>query len=174
MRRGAMMSPLGVCLVLITGATTVYGAPPAPPGGGHYSGSSGRNRLSVNEGDIEFLAVNGTSTPTPAAPDGGPFVDDEGVSLSPNVVCTARDLTVLVWEPPGGTAMRTFTVWAAGDTAVTCTIGSGDFTCNSGDATAVITPASMISIKASVTGTGDAAEAGVLFGFRCVLNPGQH
>jgi hypothetical protein len=65
-------------------------------------------------------------------------------------------------------------VWANGDTAVTCTVGSGDFTCNSGNATAVIPAGSLISLKANVTGSGDAVEAGVHFGFRCLVEPGQH
>jgi hypothetical protein len=61
-------------------------------------------------------------------------------------------------------------VWSNGDTAVTCTIGSEDFTCDSGDATAVIPAVSFFAIKASVTGSGEPVPAAVMFAFRCLVD----
>ena len=90
------------------------------------------------------------------------------VALSPNATIVARDLAVEVQVAPGGTETRTFTLRDdAADTAVKCVITGASKTCNSGIATATISPASKLSLKLEKT-AGAAGLNTVSFSWRAV------
>jgi hypothetical protein len=85
--------------------------------------------------------------------------------LSPNADMVARDLSVKLTAAPGLFDSRTFTLRDDGvSTSVACTISETATTCNSGGATATISPGSELSIRITVTGVADLADA--LIGWR--------
>lgn len=80
----------------------------------------------------------------------------------------ARDLSVRLTKPPGGTmAARTFTLFAGADpTKLTCEIRDAATTCNSSAAAATIPPGTPLRLEANVTVFPPQNAAGVSFGWR--------
>jgi hypothetical protein len=67
---------------------------------------------------------------------------------SPNATIVARDLSVILSSSPGIGSSYEIVIRDDGvDTAVGCTVSDNSLTCNSGTATAVITPGSELSIR---------------------------
>lgn len=132
-------------------------AGPAGPAGAAASASYGRL--------VSLGAGTGFATPT-GSTGVTPVTESDVAYLSPNQTIVAKDLSVKVRTPAAGGGSRHFTLRDDGaDTAVTCTIGGPNTTCNSGAATATISAGSDLSIEVTENG-GAPGSTTVLFGWR--------
>lgn len=139
--------------------------PPGTPGADAASALTGRVDLLTTGTSVPptvYGAPNGTSTPA--------FDEFSVTHRSPNATIVARDLVVTAKLDHGGDpGDATFTLRDDGaDTAVSCTMPSpGTISrCDSGEATASISPGSRLSLQISATGGLTVDAEGVEFGWR--------
>jgi hypothetical protein len=136
-----------------TGEKGDQGVPGSP-------GQDGSDAASFMTADIKGLASPAIEYGTPSGFSTASLTEEDVVSLSPNAPIVARDPAVRARRQPSADCLTpvsgcawTFTLRDDGvDTAVACTIGGIDLSCNSGAGTAVIAPGSRISIKGSPSG----------------------
>lgn len=137
------------------GVQGVQGAPGATgaPGPSAASALLGNTITNLSTIENQKLAPSGPTTPI-----GATMAGNE--QRSPNAAIVARDLSVNVATAPGGAAARTFTlVDDDTPTGVSCTIAGAQTACDSGNATATISPGSSLSLSASLTLTPPAGTA---------------
>jgi hypothetical protein len=121
------------------------------PGATGAPGASAANALLGNTAtDLSIVANQKLAPSGPTTPISVTMAGNE--QRSPNAPIVARDLSMGVTSPPGGPTTRTFTLYDDGSpTPVSCTIAGSQTSCDSGNATATISPGSSLWIQASLT-----------------------
>lgn len=91
--------------------------------------------------------------------------------LTPSTSTVVRDLSVEVTAPVSAGDLRIFEIYDDGnETNVECVVSAGASTCNSGSASAVVSPGSRLTLGTSVSdGGGGVTSASAMHGFRVTL-----
>lgn len=91
--------------------------------------------------------------------------------LTPHTTTVVRDLSVEVTAPVSAGDLRIFEIYDDGnETNVECVVSAGASTCNSGSASAGVSPGSQLTLGTSVSDSGGGVtQASAMHGFRVTL-----
>jgi hypothetical protein len=144
--------------------------PTGPPGAPGTPGAPGSPAASMLMGTVPSAVTSESTNGTFGFPPLGVADQPGGSMLSPNQTVVLRDLSVRVVPAPGGAATRTAYVGILGgslppDAAISCAVGGGETTCDSGNATLTVPAGSPLTF-ALQNGAVAPANSTVQFGYR--------